>query len=55
MTLLNEYHQMMGDAITAHDGTLEHFAGDGVMVFFNDPIPQEDHVLRAVGMSRPVQ
>jgi class 3 adenylate cyclase/CheY-like chemotaxis protein len=51
MTLLNEYHQMMGEAITAHDGTLEHFAGDGVMVFFNDPIPQEDHVLRAVGMA----
>jgi class 3 adenylate cyclase len=51
MTLLNEYHQMMGEAITAHDGTLEHFAGDGVMVFFNDPIPQEDHVVRAVGMA----
>ncbi len=48
---LGEYHGMMGAAITAHGGTLEHFAGDGVMVFFNDPIPQEDHVLRAVRMA----
>jgi adenylate cyclase len=51
MTLLNEYHRMMGVAITAHDGTLEHFAGDGVMVFFNDPIGQHDHVARAVRMA----
>ena len=51
MRLLNEYHQMMGEAITAHEGTLEHFAGDGVMVFFNDPIPQADHVERAVRMA----
>ncbi|HET7141532.1 MAG TPA: response regulator, partial [Candidatus Limnocylindria bacterium] len=51
MQLLNEYHQMMGEAITAHEGTLEHFAGDGVMVFFNDPIEQPDHVERAVRMA----
>lgn len=51
MTLLNEYHRMMGEAITAHEGTLEHFAGDGVMVFFNDPIGQDDHVQRAVRMA----
>jgi class 3 adenylate cyclase len=51
MSLLNEYHQMMGEAITAHEGTLEHFAGDGVMVFFNDPIAQGDHVERAVRMA----
>ena len=51
MALLNEYHQMMGQAIVAHDGTLEHFAGDGVMVFFNDPLPQENHVERAVRMA----
>ena len=42
---------MMGEAIIEHGGTLEHFAGDGVMVFFNDPIPQEDHVERAVRMA----
>ncbi len=51
MTLLSEYHRLMGDAITEHEGTLEHFAGDGVMVFFNDPIPQDDHVERAVRMA----
>jgi adenylate cyclase len=49
--VLGEYHRMMGEAIIEHGGTLEHFAGDGVMVFFNDPIPQEDHVERAVRMA----
>jgi class 3 adenylate cyclase/CheY-like chemotaxis protein len=51
MTLLGQYHRLMGDAITEHGGTLEHFAGDGVMVFFNDPIAQEDHVERCVRMA----
>ena len=51
MTLLGQYHRMMGESITEHEGTLEHFAGDGVMVFFNDPIPQDDHVERAVRMA----
>jgi adenylate cyclase len=51
MTLLGQYHRLMGDAITDHGGTLEHFAGDGVMVFFNDPIIQEDHVERCVRMA----
>jgi adenylate cyclase len=50
-SVLAEYHRMMGEAITEHGGTLEHFAGDGVMIFFNDPIPQEDHVERAVRMA----
>lgn len=49
--VLGEYHRMIGEAIVAHGGTLEHFAGDGVMVFFNDPMPQEDHVERAVRMA----
>ncbi|HEX6474814.1 MAG TPA: adenylate/guanylate cyclase domain-containing response regulator, partial [Candidatus Limnocylindria bacterium] len=51
MSLLSQYHRMMGEAITEHEGTLEHFAGDGVMVFFNDPIPQDDHVERSVRMA----
>jgi adenylate cyclase len=51
MSLLSQYHRMMGEAITEHEGTLEHFAGDGVMVFFNDPIPQGDHVERCVRMA----
>lgn len=49
--VLGEYHRMMGDAITEYGGTLEHFAGDGVMIFFNDPVPQDDHVERAVRMA----
>jgi adenylate cyclase len=49
--VLAEYHRMMGAAITGHAGTLEHFAGDGVMIFFNDPLPQDDHVERAVRMA----
>ena len=49
--VLAEYHRMMGDAIVEHGGTLEHFAGDGVMIFFNDPVPQDDHVERAVRMA----
>ncbi len=49
--VLGEYHRMMGSTIIEHGGTLEHFAGDGVMVFFNDPVLQEDHVARAVRMA----
>jgi adenylate cyclase len=49
--VLGEYHRMLGHAITEHGGTLEHFAGDGVMIFFNDPVLQEDHVERAVRMA----
>lgn len=49
--VLGEYHRMMGEAIVEHGGTLEHFAGDGLMVFFNDPVLQPDHVERAVRMA----
>jgi adenylate cyclase len=49
--VLGEYHRMMGDTIVEHGGTLEHFAGDGVMIFFNDPVLQDDHVERAVRMA----
>ena len=49
--VLGEYHRMMGAAIIEQSGTLEHFAGDGVMIFFNDPVIQDDHVERAVRMA----
>ena len=49
--VLGEYHRLLGEAIIEHGGTLEHFAGDGVMVFFNDPVLQDDHVARAVRMA----
>lgn len=49
--LLRAYHAAMGALIIQHGGTLEHFAGDGMMIFFNDPVPQEDHAERAVRMA----
>jgi class 3 adenylate cyclase/CheY-like chemotaxis protein len=50
-SVLRDYHRAMGTLIVDHGGTLEHFAGDGMMVFFNDPIVQTDHVARAVTMA----
>jgi class 3 adenylate cyclase len=51
MGVLHEYHAAMGEDILAHEGTLERFAGDGMMVFFNDPVPVPDHAARAVRMA----
>ena len=48
---LREYHAAMGALIVAHEGTLEHFAGDGFMTFFNDPVLQPDHAARAIGLA----
>lgn len=51
MRVLQEYHAAMGRLIFAFEGTWEHFAGDGLMVFFNDPLPCADSVARAVQMA----
>jgi class 3 adenylate cyclase len=51
MAVLGEYHAALGDLVHRFEGTLEHFAGDGLMVFFNDPLPCPDAALRAVRMS----
>ena len=51
MAVLREYHAELGKAIMAHDGTIEHFAGDGVMILFNDPVPVPDHELQAIHMA----
>lgn len=51
MGVLKEYHQALGDLVFRFEGTLEHFAGDGLMVFFNDPVRCDDGPLRAVRMS----
>ncbi|HXI80111.1 MAG TPA: response regulator [Verrucomicrobiae bacterium] len=48
---LRRYHATVGALVVEHEGTLEHFAGDGIMVFFNDPALQDDHAARAVRMS----
>ncbi len=55
LELLREYHTLIGELLPVYQGTLEHFAGDGLMVFFNDPEPVEDHELKAVRMALAVQ
>ena len=51
MGVLREYHAEMGRLILEHEGTLERFTGDGMMVFFNDPVPVPDAAARAVRMA----
>jgi class 3 adenylate cyclase len=51
MATLAEYHNAVGQRIAEFSGTLERFAGDGFMVFFNDPVDQPDHVERAARMA----
>jgi len=51
MNVLREYHAELGRAIMEFDGTIEHFAGDGVMIIFNAPLPVEDHELQAIRMT----
>jgi len=51
MALLAEYHAAIGTIINKYSGTLERYAGDGVMVIFNDPVPVENPALQAVLMS----
>jgi adenylate cyclase len=51
MAVLREYHAAMGHLITEHEGTLERFTGDGMMIFFNDPVPVPDAPARAVRMA----
>jgi adenylate cyclase len=51
MALLREYHAAVGECIIKYSGTLERYAGDGVMVVFNDPVPVENPALQAVLMA----
>ena len=51
MALLREYHAAIGEIIVRYSGTLERYAGDGVMVVFNDPIPVDNPALQAVLMA----
>ena len=55
MDVLRGYHAEMGKLIFQFDGTLVRFAGDGIMIFFNDPIPQADHTEKAVLMAIEMQ
>lgn len=55
LEVIRAYHELIGALIPRHEGTLEHFAGDGVMVFFNDPVPVADHELKAVRFALAAQ
>jgi adenylate cyclase len=49
--VLREYHAVIGRRVTEFEATLEHYAGDGVHLFFNDPVAQADHRMRAVRLT----
>jgi class 3 adenylate cyclase len=51
MTMLREYHGRLGELVLVHEGTLERFTGDGMMVFFNDPVVVPNPVERALRMT----
>ncbi len=51
MNVLREYHAALGELIFRYEGTLDRYAGDGVMILFNAPIQFEDHTKRAVKMA----
>lgn len=51
LRVLREYHNAVGSLIFRFEATLEHFAGDGVMAFFNDPVPCPDPAARAIKMA----
>jgi len=51
MGVLHEYHAAMGELILRYDATLEHFAGDGMMIFFNDPVPIANPAEQAIRMT----
>jgi adenylate cyclase len=51
MSVLREYHAEMGRLVLEHEGTLERFTGDGMMIFFNDPLPVPNPAERAIRMA----
>ncbi len=51
MNVLQAYHESLGQLVANYQGTIDHRAGDGMMVFFNDPLPCDEPVLRAVELA----
>ncbi|MDP3694037.1 adenylate/guanylate cyclase domain-containing protein [Bradyrhizobium sp.] len=51
MALLRDYHSALGPVVARFEGTLDHYGGDGIMVFFNDPLPTPEPAKRAVEMA----
>ena len=54
-SVLRDYHAAMGSLVTEHEGTLDRFAGDGILAFFNDPLPIPDPGKRAARMALTMQ
>ena len=55
MQVIGEYHEAMGKLVMGHGGTLEHFAGDGMMIYFNDPVEIDNPAGVAVRMAIAMQ
>jgi adenylate cyclase len=55
MSVLREYHAATGKLILEHEGTLERFTGDGMMIFFNDPVPVPNPAERAIRMALAIR
>ena len=53
--VLREFHGAMGPMVTRYEGTIDRFAGDGILIFFNDPLPIPDAALRAARMALEMQ
>ena len=51
IAMLQDYYRCLGEQIDRFEGTLQHFAGDGLLIIFNDPIPCADPAVRAVRMA----
>jgi len=55
MAVLGEFHRAVGSLVMEHEGTLERFTGDGMMIFFNDPVEVPDPEERAVRMALAIR
>jgi adenylate cyclase len=55
MGVLQQFHEALGELVRRYEATVGHFAGDGMMIFFNDPVPCADPALRAVELARDLQ
>lgn len=53
--IVNEYHQLVVETVQRHQGTVNKFMGDGVMVLFNTPLPEPEHALRAVAAALDIR
>ncbi len=53
--VLREFHGALGPVVTRYEGTIDRFAGDGILIFFNDPLPVPDAAFRAARMALEMQ